>query len=89
MGRSEKKTGIDEDIIEIGETLASISEMSDIRSMICDLGGRIVAAEDDDMLVKCDDAKAVSRRIRGSLSNVVVGELDGSTLFLRRMRQNA
>ena len=77
---------MNEDLDAIGGMLASIASMSDIRAKIYDIGGKIIAAENDDLLVKCDDAKSVSRRIKGSIANVIINELDDSTVFLRRMR---
>ena len=81
------KNDVTGDLNEIGDMLASIASMADIRAQICDLGGKVIAVENDDLLVKCDDSKAASRRLRGRIANVIVNEIDDSTIFLRRMRK--
>lgn len=80
-------TEITSEINAIGEILASMSEMKDIRVAVDEIGGQIIAAEDDCVLVSCKDAVDASRRVKGSLANAVVGKLDNQTIFLRRVRK--
>ena len=81
------KSEITSEINAIGEILASMSEMKDIRAAVNEIGGQIIAAENDCVLVACNDASEASRRVKGSLANAVVGKLDNQTIFLRRVRK--
>ncbi len=78
---------ITSEINAIGKMLASMSDMADIRDAVNEVGGQIIAAEDDCVLVSCKDAAEASRRVKGSLANAVVGKLDNQTIFLRRVRK--
>lgn len=78
---------ITSEINAIGEILSSMSDMKDIRAAVNAIGGQIIAAENDCILVACRDATDASRRVKGSLVNAVVGKLDNQTIFLRRVRK--
>ena len=77
---------ISSELGEIGNILASLSDMSDIRDAVSEIGGQIIASEDDFVFVSCRDAAEASRRVKGALANVVVGKLNNKTIFLRRGR---
>jgi len=83
----DNNTEITSEINAIGEILASMSDMKDIRATVDEIGGQIIAAENDCVLVACRDAADASRRVKGSLANAVVGKLDNQTIFLRRVRK--
>ena len=78
-----------DDISEIGDMLASISGMNEVREAIYDIGGKILSAENDYIIVSCDDIAEASRRLKGSISNVVLGKVNNSTLLVRRGKTNA